>query len=147
MKKKISLIIIIAVVFVLAGFSAYNIFINSSLESWIGDYTFSESATPNINMYYQISVYKNNNNYYAAINIDGFQTMARLLATVSGDNNSIKLIFNKYLPDNFLGSYNKGDILLSFQKNNSKLYTIWGEIQPILLSNNKSGGIYLKVMK
>lgn len=115
------------------------------LESWIGDYTFSEFAPPNQNMFYRISIYKENDDYYAEINIDGFQTIRRLQAKVIGDESSIKLIFNKYLPENLMEPYVEGDILLSFEKRNSHLYTFWGKIQPILENNTKSGDEYFKV--
>lgn len=116
-----------------------------TLESWIGDYTFSEFALPDQNMFYEISIYKDNDNYYAKISIDGFQTIQRLQARVSGDENSIKLLFYKYLPDNLWEPYQEGDILLSFEKRDSNLYTFWGKIQSILESNIKSGEVYFKV--
>lgn len=115
------------------------------MESWIGNYTFSEYAPPDQNMFYEFSIYKENDNYYAKINIDGFQTIKRLQAKVSGDENSIKLLFYKYLPENQFERYVEGDILLSFEKRNSNLYTEWGKIQPILKSNKKSGEVYFKV--
>lgn len=115
-----------------------------SLETWVGDYTFSESAPPDQNMFYEISIYKENDNYYAKINIDGFQTTERLLAKVSGDENSIKLTFYKYLPDNLFEPYSEGETLLRFEKRNSQLYTYWNKIVPMLESNTKSGEIYFK---
>jgi hypothetical protein len=113
------------------------------LESWIGNYSFSECAPPNQNMFYSISVYKENSNYYAKIEIDGFQTLQRLQAIVEGDKNRIKLLFYKYLPDNTFEPYSKGDVLLSFKKNNSKLYTAWRKIEPLLLKN-KTENVYFE---
>lgn len=119
---------------------------NSSinLESWIGDYKFSEFAPPDENMFYSISIYKANNEYYAKISIDGFQTIKRMQAKISGDQNSIELIFDKYLPDNRFEPYQAGDLLISFKLENSTLYTIWGKIQPMIKSNNKAGEMYFK---
>jgi hypothetical protein len=119
--------------------------VSPTLESWIGDYTFSEFAPPDQNMFYTISLYKENSDYYAKISIDGFQTIERLQAKVSGDENSIILLFYKYLPDNQFEPYTEGDTLLSFEKRNSDLYTSWGKIQPMLESNIKSGEEYFKV--
>lgn len=118
---------------------------SETLESWVGNYLFSEYAPPNQNLFYEISIYKEEDDYFAKISIDGFQTMKRLKTKVSGDENTIKLLFDKYLPDNLWESYDEGDILLSFEKRNSKLYTFWGEIQPILESNAKSDKIYFEV--
>ncbi len=119
----------------------------STLQSWIGNYTFSEYASPDQNMFYTISIFKDLNDYYAKISIDGFQTILRLQAKVIGDEKSIKLVFNEYLPDNQFEPYNEGDILLSFEKGDSEIYTTWGEIQPMLESNNKSSEVYFKIEK
>ncbi|MFW6016143.1 MAG: DUF5991 domain-containing protein [bacterium] len=118
-----------------------------ALESWVGEYEFSEFAPPDQNKFYEISLYKENSNYYADISIDGFQTIIRLQTKVIGDENSINLVFEKYLPDNLFESYNKGDILLSFEKENSEIYTSWGEIKPMLESNEKSGQVYFEIEK
>ncbi|WP_373000353.1 DUF5991 domain-containing protein [Lutispora sp.] len=118
---------------------------SATLESWVGNYIFSEYAPPDQNMFYTISIYKENNEYYAEINIDGFQTIARLMTKVSGNEKSIKLIFEKYLPDNQFELYNEGDILLSFEKSNSDIYTSWGKIQPMIQNNNKSGKVYFTI--
>ena len=117
----------------------------SALESWIGDYTFSEFAPPDQNMFYRFSIYKENDNYYAEISVDGFQTVERLHAKVIGDEKSIKLVFDKYLPDNVFEPYKQGDILFGFEKKNLKLYTFWEKIQPMLESNMKSGEVYFKI--
>lgn len=118
---------------------------SAPLESWIGDYTFSEFSPPDQNMFYSITIYKEDSNYYADIIIFGFQTLSELRATVLGEENSIKLVFEKYLPDNMYEPYNKGDILLSFEKRNSLLYTTWGKLEPMLKSNVKLGEVYFKV--
>ncbi|HEX9061042.1 MAG TPA: DUF5991 domain-containing protein [Clostridia bacterium] len=108
-------------------------------ESWIGAYKFSEFAPPDENMFYAISIYKDNESYYAKINIDGFQTIKRMLTKVSGDKDSIKLTFVKYLPDNAMEPYKVGDILLTLEKRNSEVYTTWGKIEPLLKENAKPG--------
>ncbi|RCX17265.1 hypothetical protein DFR58_108160 [Anaerobacterium chartisolvens] len=118
---------------------------NLLLKSWAGNYVFSEFAPPNQNMFYRFSVYEENGEYYADINIDGFQTIIRLKAKVLGDEEAIKLAFYKYLPDNISEQFMEGDVLLSFEKKNSKLYTFWGKIQPILEQNTKSGEIYFEL--
>jgi len=71
---------------------------SSYLESWIGDYKFSESVpslngVTNIALFYGISICKENESYFARINVDGYQTLKRLKAKIEGDENSIRLIF------------------------------------------------------
>lgn len=112
------------------------------MDSWIGEYGFNEFAPPNQNMFYSISIDKNKNDYYADITIFGFQTNIRVRAKIVGDENFIKLLFNKYLPDNVYEPYEKGDVLLSFKKSNEEIYTYWGEIRPMITKNYKSGEIY-----
>jgi hypothetical protein len=111
------------------------------MESWIGDYSFSEYAPQDKNMFYSVSIYEKDGDYYADINILGFQTSKNLQAKVSGNENSIKLSFYKYLPDNVYELYNEGDILMSFEKKDSVLYTYWGKIQPMLESNYGTGKV------
>ena len=120
---------------------------NVNLNEWVGDYEFYEFCPPNINMKYDIKVYKDNGNYYAKINIDGFQTNVRLQAKVSGNEKSIKLIQDKYLQDNQFKVYNEEDSLLSFEKRNSEIYTIWGKIEPILPENKALGKVYFTKVK
>jgi hypothetical protein len=118
----------------------------SILETWVGNYSFSEFVPPDQNMIYGISIYKEQGNYYADISIDGFQTIERLRAKVEGDKNSIKLRFDKYLPDNRFEPYEVGDILLSFEKKGPDLNTLWGKIEPIDKSNKKSGNAYFEIV-
>ena len=120
---------------------------NVNLNEWVGDYEFYEFCPPNINMQYNINIYKENEAYFVKINIDGFQTNVRLQAKVSGDEKSIKLLHDKHLPDNQFKPYNKGDILLSFEKRNSKIYTNWGKLEPILPENKASGKVYFTKME
>lgn len=115
-----------------------------SLETWTGDYTFEEYALPDQNMFYSISVYKENASYYAEINIDGFQTMERLKAKVVGNETSIDLLFDSYLPDNMIDAYKDGDHLLSLERTGSKLFTKWVEIEPMLPDNNVTSGEYFE---
>jgi hypothetical protein len=122
-----------------------NTLVSLSLDSWVGVYLFSEFAPPDENMFYEISIYKEKSEYFADISIDGFQTFERLQAKVSGDKNSIRLLFCKYLPDNVFEPYVEGDTLLSFDKKNSNIYTTWGKIQPMLKSNIQSDKVYFKI--
>ncbi len=113
---------------------------NVSLETWIGEYGFSEFAPPDQNMFYSLSIYKKDRSYYADLSIDGFQTTERLRAKVAGDGDIIQLIFMEYLPDNLYEPYSEGDILLSLERKDSQIYTQWGKIEP-MLEENKSGKV------
>ena len=119
---------------------------SNTMDSWLGNYSFSEIATPNQNMFYEISIGKEDNKYYAELNINGYQTMSRLKADVSGNENAIKIVFEKYLTGNILEPYEKGDILLNLEKKDSELYTIWGKVEPILESNLEPGVYFEEVV-
>lgn len=113
-----------------------------SLESWIGDYAFSEFVEPNINMFYSITIYETDGSFYADISIDGFQRLERVKANVKGDGELIEISFLEYLPDNLMELYEEDDTLLILEKKDSNIFTSWGAIQPVS-PDNKEVGIYL----
>lgn len=115
-----------------------------TIESWVGNYTYSEFIEPDQNMFYSIVIFNENDAYCAEISIDGFQRLERLNAIVQGDGNSIELVFKEYLPDNIMEFYEEGDILLSFKKSDLGIITSWGKIQPIIQANIGSVGVYFK---
>lgn len=117
----------------------------SELDTWVGNYSFSEYAPPNQNMFYSITIYFEGNDCFAEISINGFQTLERLLAKVSGDSNSIRFEFLKYLPDNVFEPYQEGNVLLIFEREESKLITYWGEIGPLLIDNRRAGEYFEQI--
>jgi len=115
--------------------------IDLNLDEWIGNYEFYEFAEPNINMVYTIIIYEDSDVYYADVSINGFQTMKRIRAQLTGNSKSIGLVFDKYLPDNVFESLIPGDVLLTFSNSGSEIITEWIKLQPIL-SENKVEGFY-----
>ena len=116
-----------------------------NLDNWIGTYHFYEYGGNYINMDYRIFIFKENQQYFADIFIDGHMTMVRDRAEVTGNAESIKLTFIKKYPDGDDESYHIGDLLMSFRYQDSTLYTDWGELEPMLLENNDSGVYFEKV--
>jgi len=96
-------------------------------------------------MVYRLKIYPKNSIYWADINIDGWQTLRRLRARVEGDNDSIQLIFDSYLPENHSKLFSTGDLLLTLTKRESKIITKWGEIKPIVRENEKDGVYFNKI--
>ena len=113
----------------------------TDLDNWLGVYEFYEFSEPNINMLYKIEVFKESNSYFADVKIDGFQTSTRIRCTVSVNNNTLKIFFKEYLPDNTHELYRSGDALLKLTKKDNKILTEWGELRPILTTNNKPGKV------
>jgi hypothetical protein len=114
---------------------------NDSLDSWIGDYSYIESEEPDQTIYHNLEIYKEGDAYFANIYTDGFQSMKRLKALVIGDSNYIDMLFYDYLPENISRNYIKDDILLSFKKSDSHIYTIWGEYTASFI-NHQDEGLY-----
>ena len=125
------------------------------LKGWVGAYLFEEVSPQDPDMMtatameHKIEIYEENGEYFATINIDGFQTMENVKAKVSGDQKSIDLIFDEYLPDSIeyeYGRYEQGDILLSLERGDSKLITHWGEMTPKLTQNSPATGEYFEAL-
>lgn len=146
-KLKSFLIICIAIV-ILAGCSDIKNDTTTQngyqLSEWLGNYEFYEYFPPNINMEYNINIYQENEECFANISIDGFQTTQRIQADVKGNTEGIDMIFETYLSESTGENIEKGKILISFKKEDSEIYTYWGEIQPILPENMKQGIYFVK---
>ena len=112
--------------------------------TWEGKYEFFEHADPDINMEYTISVCKESESYFANISIDGFQTAIRAKSKVIGNQDSIDLIFEVYLPDNMNERFEKDDVILNLKRVDSKISTYWGKLTPVLYENMDSGKIYFE---
>lgn len=150
MKNKSKIILLIGLLIMLTGCRFENEVtvrdISTDLESWCGEYRFSESsAQPDILMImdYKMEIYEEEGDYYADIAMDGQTTLARAKAKVYGDEEWISLTFLEYLPDNIIGiSSEKNDVLISFRRENEEIYTYWGDIKPMFYENEKSGKVY-----
>ena len=120
--------------------------VTANSDEWIGSYSFYEFLPPNINMGYGLTVYKENEEYYANVTIDGFQTMTRLRAKIQTDSNKANFIFDEYLPENMFELYKKGDVLLTLERKGIDILTTWGKISPVDENNEPNGKIYFTKM-
>lgn len=122
---------------------------DQSLESWVGDYIFTEySDLTGSTKFYEVFISKEDNNYSAKIKTDddGTEVYIYMQAKVNGDTNHIDFIFCNYLQDetNTNKLYNLGDNLLSFTKTDTGISTHWGKIVPTN-DINKVDGTYFKI--
>lgn len=121
---------------------------NQILDSWVGDYIFTEHInSKDYTKFYEVFISKENNNYNAIIKThdEGEGVYSYVKAKVKGDTNHLDFIFDDYLPDetNTNKPYNLDDNLLSFTKTDRGVRTHWGKIVP----NNdidKVDGVYFK---
>jgi len=124
---------------------------SDDLLSWIGEYDFDEMSPSaieeNVNLAwsYTIQIYEEKDGLFADINVDGFQRMERIHSKIFKDNGKINLVFDSYLPDNMFEQYKQGDVLLSLERTDSDIITIWGEMKPMVLENLNSGVYFQKV--
>ena len=118
--------------------------IDAELQTWEGILKYSEFVSPDQNMIYTIEIHKENNEYYGDISIDGFQTKQRIRTKAVGDKAAINLVFENYLPGNVQEAYGEGEILLKLERKDSKVYTTWLCLKPILSENKEIEGVYFE---
>ena len=120
------------------------------LDEWIGTYKFLESArhaaAPDLFDFwsYSIEIYREQREYYAALDFTGHLLWIEGRAKVCGNEERIDLIFEQYSLGYVSSTayFDEGDLLLSFEKEGEKLLTFWGEMKPALLQNESDGNIY-----
>ena len=104
-----------------------------NLDNWLGEYYYTETYPHNSGksfyfIEYTITIYKDENKYYAKIVGDGWFTMTRYLAQVTGDSKSIEISYLERLPDDlYYGheAFPKGEVLLRFEREGNDLNTVW----------------------
>ncbi len=144
MKRKgifLSCFIIVAVLICL------NIYWNTdhqkeNLDSWIGEYKYTERGDsendPVDYSYYQITIWKQDKDYYAIIQDENWISWPPRkdtwsFASVSGDENKICFTFLQTLAwDDLYGirqRYAKGEVLLQFERRGDEILTEWGALR------------------
>lgn len=117
---------------------------NRKMDGWIGGYIYSEFYPHNsgeiyYNTTYYITIWKHDNEYYAAIEGSGWFLDTWGLASVSGDDQQIDIVAMQTLPgDRLFGvceRYEKGEVLVHFERRGEELTTEWKALRdqhPIL---------------
>lgn len=111
-------------------------------DGWIGTYAFNEAV-----MNYNISIYKENEEYFADVEISGQTAIAK----VYGGNERISLFLYEVLTDS-TGVFGEkiGGRMISFRKEydietysmQDSFYTYWGTVRPTLPENEESNKVY-----
>lgn len=104
------------------------------MDNWVGEYHYGETF-PHISgeMYYVIDytilIYEEENKYYAQITCDGWQTMIRVLAQVTGNQNKIDITYLHTLPDDIVYGrherFDEGEVLWQFEREDGDINTVW----------------------
>ena len=135
MKRKCCTFISLGVLLVLSVVFCIQITHKKNLDNWLGEYYYTETYLHNSGEWfyfieYTITIYKDGNKYYAKIVGDGWFTMRRYLAQVTGDSKSIEILYLERLPDDPRYGYEKdafpkGEVLLRFEREGNDLNTVW----------------------
>ena len=120
----------------------------NDLDNWIGRYTFeeaySEEGYASMFMDYDINIYKENDQYYADVVVNGQMTGIDLKARLYGDDEWISLVIEEYNPEHVMGlSEMENTVLLSLERQGDDIYTYWGVLYP-LAEDSPSSGIYFE---
>lgn len=121
---------------------------NDDMEVWVGEYGFTEVVSGDIMMFmiYDINVYKENDAYYADVEINGQMTGINLKARLYGNAEWASLVIVEYYPEHVTGiSEMEDNVILSLRRQGDKIYTYWGLMTPLLENENMmSGNVYLE---
>jgi hypothetical protein len=125
--------------------------LNNQSKSWIGSYSFEESAPPDRNRNYSITIYEDHG-LYARIKIDGYKILERMTAKVWTHHDEIWLTFHEYYVDeegksSMLEKYGEGYTLVRMRMEGDVLITNWYLMRPLLIENQKPGQYFTKDKK
>ena len=110
---------------------------NKNLDSWLGNYEFSEKPVKALGGYHMVmnwdlSVNKINDSYTAILNVNGQQTSFAVFNFLAGNDTTLFIIYDSTL-DGIDQAFKKGDTLFSLSRITARrISTRWGTLQPIL---------------
>lgn len=132
MKKKCRTFIIIGILLALfIMFCIYYLYQRQkNLDNWLGNYYYCETYPHNSGelfyvIEYTVKIYKDGNKYYAQITGDGWQTMTRVLAQVTGDRNKIEIAYLQELSNDMSYRFDEGEVLWRFEWDGNDMNTVW----------------------
>ena len=108
--------------------------LNQGVSSWVGAYTFLESAYKDYYQEYQVDVCDASG--FAYVTVDGFKTNTRLEARASQKNGQLQIYFESYGKDDRWKTGRKpGELLLTLTRRGTKYRIMWGSLRQNLSSN------------
>ena len=112
----------------------------------IGEYSFDEdggetAGGSKIFIAHTIKITKQDGKMSAHIYSQGFQTSRDLFADIKIDGNKLSFYFREKGPDQIMGDFEKGDVLLTFEQQPKKMVTIWDKFQPVIDKNRENGKV------
>lgn len=120
------------------------------LDSWVGKYEFGEfidcgeDFSPMFYAY-DIEIYKENDRYYADIEVNGHMVGINLRAKLYGNDEWVSLVIDEYYPEHIVGySGMENSVFLSMERRGEDIYTYWGIMTPLIEDQHMTPGIYLE---
>lgn len=106
---------------------------------WLGLYEFTESVSGNASQVwvYRILIAQVSGKWKVLLNVDGSQTLTRIVATARDAGDSMDVIFDSYDKGNQGGTFKKGDVLFTLTRSSSGLSIQWKTMQPNLEKNRE----------
>ena len=119
----------------------------NNLDNWIGQYAFDEAYSEEgyapMFMDYDINIYKENDQYYADVVVNGQMTGINLKARLYGSDEWISLVLIGYNPGHKSGLETmENGVLLSLRKQGEDIYTYWGGRDVTELLSDSSYGYF-----
>lgn len=129
-KFALAIVGMLAVIFILYYSTTRS---NKNLDSWVGEYHYTaifphSSGEMSYVIEYIILIYEEENKYYAQITNDGWWTMTRVLAQVTGNQNKIEIAYLHTLPDDIIYGnewFDESEVLWHFERNGDDINTVW----------------------
>jgi hypothetical protein len=107
------------------------------ISGWIGAYSLSEAAPPDVDMVYEVAVCDAAGDAY--ISVDGHMTEIRLKAKAKQANGRLELYFDSYGQDDmWKKGYDHGDLLLTIAQRGQGFRIVWGALKSQLNEGAKS---------
>lgn len=130
MKKKCCIFAVMGILLALFVMLCIHHRNSQNLDNWIGEYYFSKTYPHNSGeifyfIEYTIIIYKDGNKYYAQITGDGWQTMTRVLAQVTGDRDKIEISYLQELSNDMSPGFDEGEVLWRFELDGRDINTVW----------------------
>lgn len=152
---KVILIVFFIILFLCVLHWAKLIKNRKGLDTWLGEYTYSEEFEHNNGesgywVGYDIIIYKVDSKYYAELRGDGWFLQTKSLAYINGDKSSINIFFKETLPgDSLYGiveRYEEDTLMVTLTQQDGQLYSEWYALRqehPVLCEDKgKIEGIY-----
>ncbi|MEM0964009.1 MAG: DUF5991 domain-containing protein [Bacteroidota bacterium] len=120
----------------------------SDTTDWAGTYTFAE-AEGHLTRTYRLAVFRDNDRWVGSLDVDGYQTMTRLLLRGVGDDGALAFVVARYRMGNATEAPAIGDTAFVFRRGyfdgTPEITTRWVAMEPLLSTTPSVGPLFRRV--